>query len=279
LKDSGWSVKSPEIDPGSGSGYTLTSNTSSPLDFYSPSMFPQDYGFHMISQPYALNTSTGMGDTYTPTAAWPMLDPNTPYFHDLEGGASNLVNATPSYNPADITDNFLKRSVGDENSKAEHSSNVAYLKSSHSKKSSTLKTSLSKASKGKGAKLIKSKKSSVYQPPRPSASYEEKSHSHGFDPANRTTHNSTERKYRNRLNEQFDALLSALPTSSTNNRSADDSLETKKISKAEILILAKERIESLEREKRELECEKCKYRESLDFLKLAYGTAINFPGQ
>jgi len=63
----------------------------------------------------------------------------------------------------------------------------------------------------------------------------------------RTNHNQVEKKYRNRLNGQFETLLSALP-------SEDDQDGAKsRISKAEVLMLAKRHIVELEREKVMLE--------------------------
>ncbi|EPE25644.1 HLH, helix-loop-helix DNA-binding protein [Glarea lozoyensis ATCC 20868] len=279
FKDFIWVIKSPEISTSSGSGNTLSPITPSSLDFYSPSMFPQDCGFDMSNQPYSVVTSTGMEDTHIPSATWPMVDPSTPFLQDLEVDDSNLMDADPSHNQANMTNSIARGSIQRRTLKAEQSSKLANIESNLPTKSTNSKASLSKPPKGKCAKLVKSRKSSVYQPPRPSTSCEGEIPSYGFDPADRTIHNLTERKYRNRLNEQFDTLLSALPASAMNSRSIDDSSETRRISKAEVLILAKERIESLERENRELECERCKFRESLEFLKLTYGTSIDFPGQ
>ena len=56
-----------------------------------------------------------------------------------------------------------------------------------------------------------------------------------------------EKQYRNRLNGQFETLLDALP-------SEDDRAGAKsRVSKAEVLMLAKRHIVQLEREKMELE--------------------------
>jgi len=62
----------------------------------------------------------------------------------------------------------------------------------------------------------------------------------------RTNHNQVEKQYRNRLNGQFETLLETLPHD-------PDMGGDKRVSKAEVLILAKKHIQKLEMERRELE--------------------------
>jgi ATP-dependent exoDNAse (exonuclease V) beta subunit len=72
----------------------------------------------------------------------------------------------------------------------------------------------------------------------------------------RTNHNAVEKQYRNRLNGQFQTLLQALPQDC--NEDLGDGLvngQDKKVSKAEVLMLAKKRIGELEQEKMVLEKE------------------------
>jgi len=72
----------------------------------------------------------------------------------------------------------------------------------------------------------------------------------------RTNHNAVEKEYRNRLNGQFETLLQALPKDCIDDLSDGVmSRQDKKVSKAEVLILAKKRIEELERENLRLEKE------------------------
>ncbi|TVY24976.1 Allergen Fus c 3 [Lachnellula hyalina] len=75
----------------------------------------------------------------------------------------------------------------------------------------------------------------------------------GSSSALRANHNLTEKLYRNRLNGQFETLLSALPPA----HDAGDvrNGEEKRVSKAEVLILAKEYIRALEQTRLELEKE------------------------
>ncbi|KAH8789617.1 hypothetical protein BGZ57DRAFT_83221 [Hyaloscypha finlandica] len=65
----------------------------------------------------------------------------------------------------------------------------------------------------------------------------------------KTNHNAIEKQYRNRLNDKFEALLSVLPAQGT--ESEGGSLT--KVSKGDVLILAKDYIESLEKSRDELQ--------------------------
>ncbi|CZR51954.1 uncharacterized protein PAC_01831 [Phialocephala subalpina] len=66
-------------------------------------------------------------------------------------------------------------------------------------------------------------------------------------------HNLTEKRYRSRLNDKFETLLSALPPSLVADTQTSADHPEKKISKAEVLILAKEHIRALERAAEDLE--------------------------
>ncbi|KAF8864822.1 hypothetical protein BDZ45DRAFT_669197 [Acephala macrosclerotiorum] len=66
-------------------------------------------------------------------------------------------------------------------------------------------------------------------------------------------HNLTEKRYRSRLNDKFENLLSALPPSLVADTHTGAEHPEKKISKAEVLILAKEHIRALERAAEDLE--------------------------
>ncbi len=76
----------------------------------------------------------------------------------------------------------------------------------------------------------------------------------------RTSHNLVEKQYRTRLNGQFSTLLECLPPEMVGaeiddyNRGGDGA--EKRVSKAEVLVLAKKHIGNLEREKKALESDK-----------------------
>ncbi|KAH6679685.1 hypothetical protein B0J14DRAFT_304312 [Halenospora varia] len=93
----------------------------------------------------------------------------------------------------------------------------------------------------------------------------------GSNNRGRRNHNLTEKKYRNRLNGQFETLLQALPPAPAgDNASGSDGPHERRISKAEVLILAKEHIEALERQKAELESQKNVLSQDLEKLKGAW---------
>ena len=73
----------------------------------------------------------------------------------------------------------------------------------------------------------------------------------------RLNHDLTEKRYRKRLNNQFETLLKALPAHlialSEGSIGCPDDRREKRVSKAEVLMLAKGHIETLERRQKELE--------------------------
>ncbi|CZR67384.1 uncharacterized protein PAC_17283 [Phialocephala subalpina] len=90
----------------------------------------------------------------------------------------------------------------------------------------------------------------------------------------RTSHNMVEKQYRTRLNGQFSTLLSALPpdvvgTEVDGSVSVNSGAE-KRVSKAEVLVLAKKHIENLERTKKSLEGDKRHLIEDVQRLKEAW---------
>ncbi|KAF4619065.1 hypothetical protein G7Y89_g14784 [Cudoniella acicularis] len=95
----------------------------------------------------------------------------------------------------------------------------------------------------------------------------------GSNSRGRRNHNLTEKKYRNRLNGQFETLLEALPPApSGDSPPGIDGQHEKRISKAEVLILAKEHIESLEKKHIELENERKALTKDMEQLKNAWAS-------
>jgi hypothetical protein len=76
----------------------------------------------------------------------------------------------------------------------------------------------------------------------------------------RSSHNQVEKQYRNRLNQHFERLLAVLPASvdaDGDQQGEDAGLDPdKRLSKAEVLDIARRHIRTLERETSELEVEK-----------------------
>jgi len=89
----------------------------------------------------------------------------------------------------------------------------------------------------------------------------------GSNPKSRSNHNQVEKQYRNRLNSQFELLLSTLPKEELPSSSSSNCPEMsrgdeygegetdamRRVSKAEVLVLAERHIKRLERESQELE--------------------------
>ncbi|KAM0428247.1 hypothetical protein ACHAPT_007148 [Fusarium lateritium] len=99
----------------------------------------------------------------------------------------------------------------------------------------------------------------------------------------RASHNLVEKQYRNRLNAQFESLLSALPEQARygGNGNGDDNESEgandadRRVSKGEVLEMARKHIEALEQERNQLERENLELQGSLRQLKgsVSDGTA------
>ncbi|KAH6893559.1 hypothetical protein B0T10DRAFT_399878 [Thelonectria olida] len=91
----------------------------------------------------------------------------------------------------------------------------------------------------------------------------------------RASHNLVEKQYRNRLNSQFESLLGALPEEIRSGRDDGDSdvadWGDRRVSKGEVLEMARKHIESLERERDMLERENNELHGSLAYYKNSVG--------
>jgi hypothetical protein len=88
----------------------------------------------------------------------------------------------------------------------------------------------------------------------------------------RISHNMVEKQYRTRLNGQFSSLLGVLPMDGMGegNGYGGGGGSERKVSKAEVLVLAKRHIQDLEREKMSLEGDKKALQEDVQRLKGAW---------
>ncbi|KAF5000398.1 hypothetical protein FGRMN_1728 [Fusarium graminum] len=98
------------------------------------------------------------------------------------------------------------------------------------------------------------------------------------DRRTRASHNLVEKQYRNRLNAQFESLLSALPEqirhgdSGSGNGNEDNESDQandpdRRVSKGEVLEMARKHIEALERERNQLELENLELQGNIQRLK------------
>lgn len=98
------------------------------------------------------------------------------------------------------------------------------------------------------------------------------------DRRTRASHNLVEKQYRNRLNSQFESLLSAIPEQirqggeAENSDGAADLAADRRVSKGEVLEMARKHIQSLERERDILEKEKNELLGSLRSLKGSFSS-------
>ncbi len=94
----------------------------------------------------------------------------------------------------------------------------------------------------------------------------------------RQNHNVVEKQYRNRLNAQFERLLAVLPANQSSSpeggalssRSGGD-FDDRRMSKAEVLELARRRIHTLETERKQLRAERQNLRDSVSLMQRALG--------
>lgn len=177
---------------------------------------------------------------------------------DFIEGQDEYPTGSSSFYTAEKSSETTIKSTGPEASSNEsrrHSSNsqsksgkLSSRSKGKAKKQQTKSSSSSSTSKAHQLRSTRAKKNINY------SENEEK-----MEPISntKTSHNMVEKQYRNRLNGQFSTLLGVLPpdlvAAEVEGYVRDGASAEKKVSKAEVLVLARSRIENLEREKRELE--------------------------
>lgn len=135
--------------------------------------------------------------------------------------------------------------------------------------------SLSPNTKGSKTRLRSASRASKNANHNPPATAEEK--------RSRECHNQVEKQYRNRLNAQFESLLDALPENMRRGESSNDgdhnyegfSSAERKVSRAEVLDMARRHIKLLERECALLEGERDDLRDNVVKLRYFYGRCEN----
>ncbi|KIL95858.1 allergen fus c 3 [Fusarium avenaceum] len=118
------------------------------------------------------------------------------------------------------------------------------------------------------ASAVSSRQSKLRSASRTSKNSRDKPNDTPEDRRTRASHNLVEKQYRNRLNAQFESLLSALPEqvrhgnggSESGNGNGDNESDQandpdRRVSKGEVLEMARKHIEALERERSQLEME------------------------
>ncbi|KAG9239166.1 hypothetical protein BJ875DRAFT_244318 [Amylocarpus encephaloides] len=262
-----WETSPINTAPWSGSDQTLSPMSALSQDFYSQSMFEPEFNLDVFPGDSldSSMTATNTGGDF-PLSSVVFL-PTTDMDVDLFETTGN-----PSWQSESIHQTKVHVPRVDPVEQKHRLKDVPKPREPSIKAKSEPKTSrttrFSKGSRAPPAPLKRTKLCSRSKPSKRQASFSSPPSS--ADPQTRTNHNLIERKYRNRLNGQFETLLSALPTPAEDS-SRDEETE-KRISKAEILTLAKERIESLERDMEALENQRGKLRGNLDMLQITHNS-------
>ena len=128
------------------------------------------------------------------------------------------------------------------------------------------------------SKLRSAARTSKNQVHRPSETMEERK--------SRNSHNIVEKQYRNRLNARFESLLNALPDTIRGEGGSGEEGETqnfdigeKRVSKAEVLDMARRHIQSLERDRDALEKERDELLEDMEQLRGTFTEGLQRGGQ
>ncbi|KAJ3513359.1 hypothetical protein NM208_g15198 [Fusarium decemcellulare] len=148
---------------------------------------------------------------------------------------------------------------------------VAAVLAAHSRASIGSKA----ASMASTASTTSSRQSKLRSASRTSKNSRDKPNDTPEERRTRASHNLVEKQYRNRLNAQFESLLSALPDQARHggNGNGDDNESDganeadRRVSKGEVLEMARKHIQTLERERNQLELENLELQGSLRRLK------------
>lgn len=138
-------------------------------------------------------------------------------------------------------------------SSASSSSSTIVTNSKRRKSSDTEARPSQSRSKSESTTRLRSTRTSCYRnfpATAPAKSPSSSSSSYEASKGSRTIHNQVEKQYRNRLKGQFETLFQALP------KDLEKDGVDQRVSKAEVLVLAKRHIIQLEREKKVLEEER-----------------------
>ncbi|RYP47339.1 hypothetical protein DL768_006590 [Monosporascus sp. mg162] len=131
--------------------------------------------------------------------------------------------------------------------------------------------SLTPSTKGSKSRLRSASRASKNANHNPPTTAEER--------RSRECHNQVEKQYRNRLNAQFESLLDALPENMRRGEDGDDGgypfeglhSPERKVSRAEVLDMARRRIKLLEKECALLESERDELRDNVEKLRWLFG--------
>ncbi|KAI1107280.1 hypothetical protein F4804DRAFT_223346 [Jackrogersella minutella] len=217
--------------------------------------------------PTNMNIGSSSGTSFTT----PTVDPfGHPFYQAVAPGSRAVDTADtyqntypPGYGPVMTSPPASIVSVGSSHKKHKHAS-----RSKKSRQQQVLSPgSTSSASNSSKSRLRSASRTSKNTHHNPPATVEEQK--------NRETHNQVEKQYRNRLNAHFESLLEALPETMQAGEGEDDGealdLSDRRVSKAEVLDMARRHIQTLERECAALEGERDELRDNMERLRWLFG--------
>ncbi|KAI1815858.1 hypothetical protein GGS20DRAFT_298788 [Poronia punctata] len=178
-------------------------------------------------------------------------------------GAADIVTSPPALSPtAGNQHHHRKGKVATRGRKTKHSYQGFSPESLPAAPPPAITTTTGNRSKLRSAS--RTSKNTHHNPP---ASMEERK--------SRETHNNVEKQYRNRLNAHFESLLSALPERMQSGEDGEgpDALDSgdRRVSKAEVLEMARRYIKALERECAALEGERDELRHNMEKVRWLFG--------
>ncbi|XXH04914.1 hypothetical protein Hte_011336 [Hypoxylon texense] len=202
------------------------------------------------------------------------------YHHSYPQGYGPVVTSPPSTSSTSAgSSSHRKHKSSSNNNNNASSSSRSSRKSRHqqvfSPGSTTSSASNAGGGGGRSSRLRSASRTSKNTHHNPPASAEEQK--------NRETHNQVEKQYRNRLNAHFESLLDALPETmqAGEGEGEDDGggrggeaaldLTDRRVSKAEVLDMARRHIQALERECAALEGERDELRNNMTRLRWLFG--------
>ncbi|KAI0448138.1 hypothetical protein F4803DRAFT_10701 [Xylaria telfairii] len=177
------------------------------------------------------------------------------YMYSHGQGPAGVVASPPEMSPTSGHHHHKKNKTSSRQRKSKHPPYPGFAPESVAPSSSSNRSKLRSASR--------TSKNTHHNPP---ATAEERK--------SRETHNNVEKQYRNRLNAHFESLLSALPErmqSADGEEGGDLDAGDRRVSKAEVLEMARRHIKSLERECAVLEGERDELRDNMERLRWLFG--------
>jgi len=240
--------------------YPTSSTAWSPGAFHSTFLQDSPFGDSLEKSLEGCFSSCDLSDIPCLDLSQALSDPDDIFIFGGAGDASQLY-FEPSQlqraGPAIEADEQFLQSVSTSSPEPEPCEKKTYTPAWKPKSQAQIQT--------RSRKAAKKSKIANPKPSKSSPATSELDSGAGCNSKLRANHNLTEKLYRNRLNGQFETLLSALPPAhdASEVRNGDE----KRVSKAEVLILAKEHIRALEQTRLVLERERSGLSNNVESLK------------